>query len=215
VKKVLIGVGLGCGGVIFVGVIALMAGGMWFKGKAQGLAHDAEQVQSLEQRVVELNQRYAFTEPPKGQPLQLSERRLQDYLQIRLVLKPLVDGFQARARQFEPPKGEPSKQPDLSRSLQALGMMTEMRSELSSKWLDELERQGMSPREFRAITVAVYTPPASNVNATLLDRYAKKIGDASSTGLDSLLVGNATELGATLQDAFGGEGSGPGSESSK
>jgi hypothetical protein len=211
VNKVLIGVGI-FAAVVFIAAIGLVAGGVWFKGKSQDGTHGTEKVQSLEQRAADLNLRYPFTEPIKGQPLQLAESRLQDYLKIRLALKPVLDDFQVKARQFEPPKGE---QPNLGKSFQALGMMTELRGELSAQWLDELERRKMSPHEFQVITFAIYTPQGSKVNATLVEKYKKRIDEASSTGLDALLVGNGNELGAALQDTLGGDGSEPDPKPSK
>lgn len=223
-SKVLIGVGAGCGAVIFVGVIVLVAGGMWAKGKIDETAQSGDKMQGLEQRVTSLSQRYAFSEPPKGQPLALSEGRLQDYLRIRMALKPVLDDFEVKARQFAPQKGE---QVGLTKSLQAIGMMNELRADLSAKWMEELERQKMSPREFHAITATVYTsawsktkgdagtgkklaagtapsgyPRTFAANAALVEKYKKRIADATSAGLDMFLVGNSDEMGTAFQDVL-------------
>jgi hypothetical protein len=269
-NKVLIGVGIGCGAIVLVGVIAVVAGGIWVKGKveeaSQEIGKSAEKMQSLEQRSAELNQRYTFAAPPKGQPLELSEDRLKDYLAVRAALKPVLEDFEVKAKNFAPPKGE---QASIGKSLQALGMMTDLKANLNSKWVDELDNQKMSPREFHAITAAVYTaewgkakgeapqrqrtrleqlklgltkvandssltgeqredarqqlanvdkqlaalpsantpPPESQkifeANAVLSEKYKKKIEEASSVGLDVLLVGSGNDLGTALEDALG------------
>ncbi|WP_224248314.1 hypothetical protein [Hyalangium gracile] len=275
-NKVLVGVGIGCGAIVVIGVVAVVAGGIWAKGKLEDVAQEmnqgGEKMQSLEQRVAEMNQRYSFAAPPKGQPLRLTEERLQEYLAVRASLKPVLDDFQVKAKNFAPPKGE---QPNLGKSIQALGMMTNLRADLSAKWLDALDERKMSPREFHAITAAVYTSewskakgelpkhqrtmleqlrsgyqkqaedssltedkrewarqqiadvdrklsalPAANTpppesqkvyeaNAALAQKYKKKIEEASSAGLDVLLVGNGSELGTALQDALGGDAQDP------
>jgi hypothetical protein len=163
-SKVLIGVGVGCGAVVFIGVIALVAGGMWAKEKIDDVTQSGDTMQGLEQRVTALDQRYAFSEPPKGQQLELTEGRLQDYLRIRMALKPVLEAFEVKARQFAPQKGE---QVGLTKSLQAVGMMNELRADLSEKWLAELERQKMSPREFHAVTATVYTSAWSKAKGEL------------------------------------------------
>jgi hypothetical protein len=274
-NKVLIGVGIGCGAIVLIGVIAVVAGGIWVKGKVEesGVGKSAEKMQSLEQRMGELNKRYTFAAPPKGQPLALSEDRLQDYLKVRAALKPVLDDFEVKSKNFAPPEGE---EPSVGKLLQASGLILGLKADLNSKWMDELEQQKMSPREFHAITAAVYAAewgkakgeapqrqramyeqlksgltkqatdsslteaqresarqqlavidkqlaalPAANTpspesqkiyeaNAALSGKYKKKIEEASSAGLDVLLVGAGSELGTALQDALGEDAEEPG-----
>ncbi len=153
-KKVLIGVGIGCGALLLLAIIAVVAGGFWVKGKVEGMAQGTEQMQQQEKRVAELNKQYSFQAPPKGQPLQLSEERLKEYLAIRTALKPVFAQYEAKAKEFEQPEGQ---RPDLSKGMEALGMMMNMMADVRARWIEELERKQMSPREFHAITAAIYS----------------------------------------------------------
>jgi hypothetical protein len=161
VKKVLIGVGIGCGVLVLFGVIAVVAGGFWVKSKAQELAQGGEKAQGMEKRVVAANQRYAFTPPQQGQPIQLTESRLQDYLKVREAMLPVFKDFDAKAQKLN------GKEDGLNKSLQAFGLLSDLRADLTAKWLEELERQKMSPREFHAITAAVYTSGLGKMKAEL------------------------------------------------
>jgi hypothetical protein len=230
-------------------------------------------MQSLEQRATEINKRYAFAAPPKGQPLALAEDRLQDYLKVRAGLKPVLDEFEEKSKNFAPPEGE---EPSVGKLLQASGMILGLKADLNSKWMDGLEQHKMSPREFHAITAAVYaaewgkakgeapqrqremyeqlksgltkqatdaslteaqresarqqiavidkqlaalpaanTPPPESqkiyeANAAISEKYKQKIEEASSAGLDVLLVGAGSDLGTALQDALGKDAEEPG-----
>ncbi|MBN1205874.1 MAG: hypothetical protein JXB05_13235 [Myxococcaceae bacterium] len=153
-KKVLIGVGIGCGVLILVGVIALVAGGIWMKGKVEGMAEGGEKMQKQEQHITSLNQKYAFEEPPKGKPLPLAEDRLEDYFAIRKSLTQVFASYEQRMKEFESSTG---KQADLSKGFEALGTVMGMMAEVREKWLEQLDAQKMSPREFHAITAALYS----------------------------------------------------------
>jgi hypothetical protein len=161
VKKVLIGVGVGCGVLVLALGIAVVAGGFWFKNKVQEVAQGSEKTQAVEKRVAAANQRHAFTPPAKGLPIQLTESRLQDYLKVRSAMEPVFNDFEAKAKTLD------KKEDGLSKGLQAFGLLADLRADLTTKWLEELEHQSMSPHEFNAITAAVYTAGFAKVRADM------------------------------------------------
>jgi hypothetical protein len=157
VKKVFIGVGIGCGVLLVVLIIAMVAGGLWakgqFEGAAEGMTQDSEKMQQQEQRVVELNKKYSFDAPPEGQPILLTEERLQDYFAVRAALKPVLANYEERGKQLKQSEG---KRPDIRQSFEAYGTLMGMVADVRMKWLDALAKEQMSPREFHAITASVY-----------------------------------------------------------
>jgi hypothetical protein len=157
VKKVLIGVGIGCGGLLLLALIAVVAGGFWVKGKVEGvaeeMAQDAEKAKQQEQRAAELDKKYAFDAPPKGQPVRLTEARLQDYFAVRAALKPALTELEEKSKKFQQAEGQPA---EIAQAFKAFGAVTGMVAEVRRRWVDALEKQKMSPREFHAITAAVY-----------------------------------------------------------
>ncbi len=160
-KKVLIGVGVGCGVLVLVGIVAVVSGGLWVKGKVNGMAQDGERLQKQEQQVASLNQKYAFQEPPKGQPLPLSEARLEDYFVVRKALAEVVTAHQQKMKQLEGTQANPTQ------ALGALNTLMGMMGEVRGRWLELLEQQKMSPREFHAITAALYSSGLSKARGKL------------------------------------------------
>lgn len=166
-KKVLIGVGIGCGVLILAGVIAVVAGGFWVKSKVEAAAQSGERAQAVEKRVAAANERFAFNPPPPGVPLQLTEPRLQDYLEIHTALEPLLKDFEAKGKALQ------TKEDGLSKSMQAFSLLADLRAELRTKWLEELERQQMSPREFGAITATISTSGVAAMKAQMPTQMQK------------------------------------------
>lgn len=153
-KKVLIGVGIGCGALVLIAIIGMVAVGVWAKGKVEGVAQGSEKMQEQEKRITQLNERYAFTPPPQGQPILLEEDRLKDYFAIRAAMKPVLAEYEEKGKKFEK---QPGEQANLNEGLEALGLVMEMMGTVRSKWLDQLESKKMSPQEFYAISAAVFS----------------------------------------------------------
>lgn len=153
-KKVLIGLGIGCGGLLLLGFIAIVAGGFWVKGKVQGAVEHAEALEGQNTQLKGLDEKYPFEPPPEGTPLKLDEQRLKDYLAVRAGVAPVYKGFETKVKEFDD-KNKGTK--SLGAGLEAVGMVTELIKETRAKYLEELERQKMSPKEFHSITGAIYS----------------------------------------------------------
>ena len=158
-NKVLVGVGIGCGALILIGVVAAVGAGMWVKGKAEeiGAVAGVEQQEELER----LNKKYSFAKPPKGQPVELTESRVRDYLAVREALAPVMTKFEEKGQKFEA-KNRGGEQPSMGDAMEAMSMLGGMMTELRVAWMKALEEKKMSPNEFGAITAAIYGAPLAH-----------------------------------------------------
>lgn len=154
-KKVLIGVGIGCGVLVLIAVAVMVAGGVWLKGKTEGLVASGEQMQKMETRAKELNQEFAFTPPPRGEPVKLTEARLQDYLEVRQAITPVIQKYEAEGKKFEDLKNQQNV--GLGDAMKAGTALFSMMGDIQQAWLAALEEQKMSPKEFHAISAAIFT----------------------------------------------------------
>jgi len=202
-SKALKYVGIGCGVFVLIGVVAMVAGGMWVKSKMGGMAEWGEQVEKQSQEVAALNRQFAFQPPEEGKPLLLKEDRLKRYLAVRQQLEPVLAKYQAEAKKLEKKEGEKAS---VSDGLAAFGVMGGLMVELRGAYLAELRKQEMSPREFEATSLAVYTnamaaatggeyAEAHATNTQLLETYKDEIAKHESIGLDALLAGDDDESG--------------------
>jgi hypothetical protein len=157
-KKLWIGLGIGFGVLVLAGVIALVAGGLWLKGKVQGVAEESrafgEALEKTEARATALNERFTFAAPPKGVPVAVAESRLHEYLAVRAALQPVYRTYEAKAKALKESAGE---HPGPGDAFRAMGTLSGFLAELRTTWLDALEKERMSPREYHAITAALYT----------------------------------------------------------
>jgi hypothetical protein len=152
-KKVLIGVGIGCGGLMVLALVGLVGGTWWLKGKVEGFAGGmTENTEKIEA----LNRKHAFTAPPRGHPVRLTDARLNDYLAVRGVLTPVFKKYEAQAEKFKDQDSEQAKAGD---ALEARSIVGNLLAELQRTWLAALDQRNMSPDEFGAITAAVYASP--------------------------------------------------------
>ena len=158
-KKVLIGVGIGCGVIILVGIGALFAGGMWVKNKFGGSIEAAQQMQTQEQELARLNQSHAFQAPPQGEVLALDPKRLDTYLAVREEAMPVFKSFEEKSQAFEKEYGTKDGQqnPSFSAALEAANLMMGLVSDVRAAYISGLKKHGMSPAEFQTITATVYT----------------------------------------------------------
>ncbi len=166
-KKVLIGLGIGCGSLVLLGIIGLVAGGLWAKGKVEEYAGDLEAVgkkaEESQKRVSALNEKYAFEAPAKGTPVSIEEKRLQEYLAVRTALQPVWQTYAQKAKELENSAGN---NPGIGDAFKAVGQLSTFFAELQSTWLDQLDGKRMSPKEYHAITAALYS---SNWGAAMGD----------------------------------------------
>lgn len=147
-------IGIGCGVLVLIGLIMVGAGAWWAKSKVQGMADWSEKVDEQNKELKALDKKYAFKAPPKGQPLTLTEDRLKKYLAIRHELQPVIQKFEKEGKKFE---GKNEKNTSFTDATAALGMMGDMMTELRAKFVEQLNKHEMSPREFHSTTAAIYT----------------------------------------------------------
>ncbi len=153
-NKVLLGVGIGCGALVVVGLVAIGGVAFWAKRKMDGAVEGLKDAVEQEQQVVSLNEKYPFTPPPEGEPLKLDEKRLEDYLAVRAAVVPVFKSFEGKAKDME--KRYEGKGDSIGKGLEAMGALTQLYRSVREAWLAELDRRRMSPREYHAITGTVY-----------------------------------------------------------
>lgn len=180
-KKVLIGVGIGCGVLIVLGGIA-MVGGAWFVGhKVASVAQSAEkatqQMQAQQKQMEELDRKYPFTEPAQGQPLALTDDRLQAYLAIREAALPIFENFKKQSSEFDAKHKNAGQMVALSAASEAVGMFGELRAKLAESYAENLEKQKMGPAEFGAITGAIYSAGMGAAMAAQHDNIKKQVAE--------------------------------------
>ena len=174
-KKVLIGVGIGCGVIILVGFGLLFAGGMWVKNKFGGTIEAAQKMQVQEQELVQLNQSHPFQPPPQGEVLALDAKRLDTYLSVREGALPVFKSFEEKAKAFEDKYGgeEGKKNADIGAAMEAANLMMGMVADVRASYIDNLKKHGMSPAEFQTITSTVYASMVAEGMAQVQDAMAQ------------------------------------------
>ncbi|MFP2933386.1 hypothetical protein ACLESO_51210 [Pyxidicoccus sp. 3LG] len=157
-KKVLIGVGIGCGVLILFGIGALFAGGLWVKNKFGGSIEAAQKLQTQEQELVQLNQSHPFTPPAEGEVLALDAKRLDTYFAVRESALPVFKTFEEKSKEFEEKYGgeEGKQNPSISAAMEAANLMMGLVSEVRTAYIAGLKQHEMSPAEFQTITSTVY-----------------------------------------------------------
>ncbi|HEY8208354.1 MAG TPA: hypothetical protein VIG99_12780 [Myxococcaceae bacterium] len=203
-KKVLIGVGIGCGTLMVAGIALAVVGGLWAKKTLGNVAAMGEEVKAQEAEAGQLNQEYPFTAPTKDRPVALTEDRLTAYFAVRDRTMPIHRDFEAKAKEFQSRHPNQEK-PDLSAALEATNMVAGLLRELRKGYLQGLREQKMSPREFGAITTAIYTSGLGKVMAAQRPMLQKQIDvltaqARTATGEQKELLEKQIEaLQATLQ----------------
>jgi hypothetical protein len=216
VKKVLIGLGIGCGALMLVGVAMLVVGGMWVKGKVEGAAEEFKAIEEQQNQIAELDRKFKFDKPKQGEPLKLTEKRVEQYLAVRASLQPVFKGFEDRAKGLEK-KGDK----DIGAAFQAVGMVSELVKQVRATFLEQLDRQRMSPAEFHAITGAIYSSwlakgmaemrkgskeAMAQLRAQLTEQLENpELSDEHKEALLAQLEASETQL-AQLPDSPAGEG---------
>jgi hypothetical protein len=158
-KKVLIGVGVGCGLIILVGVGLLVAGGLWAKNTFGGSIEAGQKIAAQEKELAKLNQSLGFEAPPEGEVLALDAKRLETYFAVREAALPVFKAMEQKADAFEKEHGgeDNKKNPNFGAAMDAANMMMTMTVDVRAAYLEGLKKHGMSPAEFQTITTTVYT----------------------------------------------------------
>lgn len=162
--KVLIGVGVGCGGLILLSLVGVMAAGFWVKGKVDGVMAEAEVMKKQEDRAAALDAKLRFANPLEAEPVALTKERFEAYLGIRTAVEAAGAKYEAALSRVseageagEVGDGAGAKKRDVTfDELTAAGsaMIDKMRDQREA-FLKGCEEQGMSPAEFHAITETV------------------------------------------------------------
>ncbi len=165
-KKVLIGVGIGCGVLVLLGIIGVGVAGYWVKEKVGGTVASMQkastQVKAQEKALAELNKSYPYTPPDEGEVPVLEESRLLDYLAVRERALPVFQEFEQKSQAFNE-QHEGDETPDIGAAMQAVGMATELFSNVRAAYIEGLEQHRMSPSEFHTITRTLYASLVTDV----------------------------------------------------
>lgn len=165
-KKLWVGLGIGCGTLVLLGVVGLGAAFFWAKGKVEDVTASAtdlgEQLGAQEEALAALNRKFDFTPPEEGAPLALSAERLAAYLAVRQEGLRVFKAFEEKSKAFEA-KYE-GKDQDLGAIVEAGKLMGELTSRARAGFIASLEQHRMSPREFHAISQAVYATYLAGMN---------------------------------------------------
>ncbi|RKH34819.1 hypothetical protein, partial [Corallococcus llansteffanensis] len=158
-KKWVIGVGLGCVGLLGLVVVGLIAAGVWADRDMEGAGVSSmQEAQAQARRLAELNTRYPFQPPPAGQVLKLDEARLEAYLTAREATMPAFQTLETESTAFFKKYGADlgSKNPRVV--LKAAGASLRMISKARAALATNLEASRMSLPEFQGLTRVVYPP---------------------------------------------------------
>jgi hypothetical protein len=157
-KKVLIGVGIGCGVLVLAGIGVAVAGALWAKSKVEETTAGFERVSEQQEALAELEKSFPFEAPDEDELLQLDPKRLEAYFAIREEALPVFQRFEEKGKAFEQKHGKNDpNSPNLGAALEAVGLMGQLVADTRASYIESLQKHRMSPREFHAITGALYS----------------------------------------------------------
>ena len=204
-KKVLIGVGIGCGVLLLAGVGLMVAAGYWAKNNLGGTFEATQRIQTQEEELVKLNTRYPFEDAPQGEVLALDEKRLETYLAVREETLPVFKAFEQKSEEFEQKYGDKNQgqAPDITAAMAATNLMMGLMVDVRGAYIAGLTKHGMSPAEFQALTHTLQTSMLAEGAApegTGLSEEARKVAAANV----ALLRKNEARIGVLANAAFDG-----------
>ncbi|XXF75634.1 hypothetical protein P2318_21545 [Myxococcaceae bacterium GXIMD 01537] len=217
-KKVLIGLGIGCGVLVLLGVIGVGVTAYFAKKALGGAIEASKQTQAQETELQELNKTFAFTPPADGEVLALQEARLNDYFAVRDSALPVFKEFEAKAAKYNDFKDGPDgkgAQPSVSDALEAGTIMIEILPKVRGAYIEGLKQHRMSPVEFTSITGAIYNSYIAD-SANQFDEATENQREGLESGLAELrqqledpelseeVRANLKEQEATLQTQLDG-----------
>lgn len=160
-KKILLGIGMGCGGLALLASLTVFAVFMWGLNKIGNATTMVEDLVLQQKALEELNLSFPYTPPEPGQALALEEARFEQYLAIRERLLPDTQAMRKRGEEMLAKTEAMDKEDvgplDVLEAAEEVGAMTK---KTRSALLQSLVTAGMSPNEFLTITRAVYGLPA-------------------------------------------------------
>jgi len=215
-KKILLGIGMGCGGLALLASLTVFVVLMWGLNKI-GNATTMVGDLVLQQKVLEeLNLSFPYTPPEPGQALVLEESRFEQYLAIREQVLPETQAMRKRGEEMLA-KSEAMKEDevgplDVLEAAEEVGAMTK---NARNNLIQALAMQRMSPKEFLTITRAVYGIPAPDEGEdagseeppptfpeALRTKYQEQIARAADTHFDKMMhsLGTAASEGGLRVD---------------
>jgi len=195
-KKVLLGVGIGCGVLVLLGIIGVGVAGYWAKQKLGGVMEASQKVQAQQQELAELESSYPFTPPDEGEVLELQEARLSDYLAIRESALPIYQDFEHKSDEINKEHEQGKGPGDIGAAMKAGSMLMTLMTDMRAAYISGLKQHRMSPSEFQSITHAIY-----NTYTGAAMQELKKATAAQREPLEQMLSEVQTKLdGANLSE---------------
>ncbi|MCK8499098.1 hypothetical protein [Myxococcus fulvus] len=175
-KKVLIGVGIGCG-VIILGIVGFMVvGGLWVANKASDGLAAVKKIETQQKELVELNKAHPFTVPADGEVLALKEDRLTTYLSVRESSLPVFKTYEEKSKAFGDKHGSGTDaKPSFDSAMEAMNLLGSMMADVRAAYIESLKKHGMSPNEFQTITSTVYASMVAESSAAVQQMSAKAV----------------------------------------
>ena len=156
-KKVLIGVGVGCGVLLLLVAGVVIAGGLWAKKKFDDTTAGLSQLSEQSEALAALENDFPFEAPGEDELLQLDEKRLTAYFAIREEALPVFQAFEKKGKAFEEKHGKNDPDnPNFGAAVEAMGLMGQLVADTRASYIESLKKHRMSPREFHAITRTLY-----------------------------------------------------------
>ena len=156
-KKVLIGVGVGCGVLLLLVAGVVVAGGLWAKKKFDDTTAGLSQLSEQSEELAALENDFPFDAPGEDELLQLDEKRLAAYFAIREEALPVFKGFEEKSKAFEEKHGKNDPDsPNFGAALEGMKLMGQLVADTRASYIASLKKHRMSPREFHAITRTLY-----------------------------------------------------------
>ncbi|MBF5046211.1 hypothetical protein FGE12_27590 [Aggregicoccus sp. 17bor-14] len=205
-KKVLIGVGVGCGVVLLLIVGVVVAGGLYVKHKVEDTTAGLSRVNEQQASLAALDKRFPFKDPGEDELLKLDEKRLEAYFAIREEALPVFKSYEEKSKAFEKKHGKAdSEHVDLGASMEAMKILGGLVADMRASYISSLEKHAMSPREFHAITRTLYSTYVAGAMQGLQAATAAQRGtlekelEALDTKLEDEKLDDETRTGLQAQ----------------
>jgi hypothetical protein len=159
VKKVLIGVGIGCGVLLLLLVAGLFVAGMWVKDTMGEAVAAGQTMQAQESTMAELDKEFPFKAPADGALLALDGARLEAWLRVNESGYANFEKFEqvnaSLKEEMEAAKDREDTLAQMNKGLKAAGGIITLLTEVRTTMLASLGTEKMSPTEYRAISQTV------------------------------------------------------------
>ncbi len=198
-KKLLLGLGIGCGVLLLVGIVCTVIFGFWVKRKAgakfASMQKAGVEMKAQEEALKQLDSEFPFTPPPAGEMMKLDEARLRDYLAIRKEALPIYREYEEKSKSLSA-RTRDGKNVGLGDVMEGMGMVSDFMMKLRATYISGLRARRMSPLEFHSTTATVYSTyvhkgmqVASQATDEAREKLQKEMGDLT----DKLNEPNLTE----------------------